>query len=183
MSGSPPDLLWQQTPAPTLGGVGASSAVAPHDLPFAAHGTACAQTPASIHQRVSVGHGLEIGDYELCHGCKRPVSEAERRDPRFEVVYHFKSLAHGHRLRVKAPVPEDDCRVDSIHELWEAVNWYERECWDMFGIEFTGHPNLTRLLMYEQFEGHPLRKDYPVDRQQPIMELREIDERNQYGRA
>ena len=105
------------------------------------------------------------------------------RDPRFEVVYHFKSLAHGHRLRVKAPVPEDDCRVDSIHELWKAVNWYERECWDMFGIEFTGHPNLTRLLMYEQFEGHPLRKDYPMDRQQPIMELREIDERNQYGRA
>ena len=86
-------------------------------------------------------------------------------------------------MRVKTPVPEDDCRVDSIHELWEAVNWYERECWDMFGIEFTGHPNLTRLLMYEQFEGHPLRKDYPMDRQQPIMELREIDERNQYGRA
>ena len=53
----------------------------------------------------------------------------------------------------------------------------------MVGSEFTGHPNLTRLLMYEQFEGHPLRKDYPMDRQQPIMELREIDERNQYGRV
>jgi NADH-quinone oxidoreductase subunit C len=104
------------------------------------------------------------------------------RDPRFEVVYHFKSLTHGHRLRLKVQLSEANPRVDSIHDLWDAVDWYERECFDMFGIVFEGHPNLTRLLMYEQFEGHPLRKDYPMDRQQPIVELREVEERYEYGR-
>jgi len=104
--------------------------------------------------------------------------------PRFEVVYHFKSLSLGHRFRLKTRVPEDDCKLDSIHELWDAVNWYERECYDMYGITFTNHPNMTRILMYEGFEGHPLRKDYPIDRHQPILELREIDEeRYEYGRG
>ncbi len=104
------------------------------------------------------------------------------RDPRFDVVYHFKSLSLGHRLRLKVQLNEDDLRVASIHDLWDAVDWYERECFDMFGIDFEGHPNLIRLLMYEEFEGHPLRKDYPMDRQQPIMPLREVEERHEYGR-
>ncbi len=103
--------------------------------------------------------------------------------PRFEIVYHLKSLSRGKRIRLKARLHEDDCRIDSIHHLWKAVDWYERECYDMFGIHFNGHPNLTRILMYEQFEGHPLRKDYPMDRQQPIAELREIEERYSYGRV
>ena len=102
--------------------------------------------------------------------------------PRFEVVYHFKSLTHARRLRLKVRLAEDDCKIASIHYLWKAVEWYERECFDMFGIVFEGHPDLRRILMYDEFEGHPLRKDYPIDKQQPLMELKEVEERHVYGR-
>ena len=103
-------------------------------------------------------------------------------NPRFEMVYHFKSLSLGKRLRLKVRLEENDCKIDSIHHLWKGVNWYERECYDMYGIIFKNHPDLRRILMYEQFEGYPLRKDYPMDRQQPITELREVEERNEYER-
>ncbi|MBC8258317.1 MAG: NADH-quinone oxidoreductase subunit C [SAR324 cluster bacterium] len=106
----------------------------------------------------------------------------QSKETRFEVVYHFKSLTHGHRLRLKVRLAEDECEIASIHHLWKAVDWYERECFDMFGINFVGHPNLKRILMYDEFDGHPLRKDYPIDKQQPLMELKEIDERYVYGR-
>ena len=91
-------------------------------------------------------------------------------DPRFEVVYHFYSVARKrHRVRIKCRLPETDPVVDSITSVWPGADWYERECWDMFGIRFRGHPNLRRILLYEQFEGHPLRKDYPVHKRQPII--------------
>ena len=89
--------------------------------------------------------------------------------PRFEVVYHLYSLAHNHRLRLKVRVDEDDAVVPTIVDLWPIANWLEREVWDMFGVHFTGHPDLRRLLMYEQFVGHPLRKDYPINRRQPLI--------------
>ena len=102
--------------------------------------------------------------------------------PRFEMVYHFKSLTHAQRLRLKVLLPEDDFKISSIHHLWKAVDWYERECFDMFGIIFEGHPNLKRILLYDEFVGHPLLKDYPIDKQQPLKELKEVDERHMYGR-
>ena len=102
--------------------------------------------------------------------------------PRFEVVYHFKSLTHASLIRIKVLLEEDDCTISSISHLWKSADWYERECFDMFGIIFKGHPDLKRILMYEGFEGHPLRKDYPIDKQQPLMELKEIEERHTYGR-
>jgi NADH-quinone oxidoreductase subunit C len=89
--------------------------------------------------------------------------------PRFEVVYHLYSLTHNHRLRLKVRVEEEDARVPSATPLWPAANWFEREVWDMFGIRFDGHPDLRRLLMYEEFQGHPLRKDYPVNKRQPLI--------------
>jgi NADH-quinone oxidoreductase subunit C len=89
--------------------------------------------------------------------------------PRFEVVYHLYSLAHNHRLRVKVRVDEDDATVPTAVDLWPIANWLEREVWDMFGIRFAGHPDLRRLLMYEEFVGHPLRKDYPINRRQPLI--------------
>jgi NADH-quinone oxidoreductase subunit C len=95
------------------------------------------------------------------------------REPRFEVVYQLKSISRNHRLRVKVPVPGDDAWVTSAVELWKSADWLERECFDMFGIDFRDHPDLRRILMYDSFVGHPLRKDYPVDRRQPITE--EVD--------
>jgi NADH-quinone oxidoreductase subunit C len=88
---------------------------------------------------------------------------------RFTVVYHFYSTAHKHRLRLVVPVEEAAAEVDSLASLWPGANWLEREVWDMFGIRFQGHPDLKRILMYEGFEGHPLRKDYPVKRRQPLI--------------
>lgn len=95
------------------------------------------------------------------------------KEPRFEVVYHLKSTTLGHRLRVKIRIPEDDPVVPTVSSLWKGGNWLEREVWDMFGIRFSGHPDLRRILMYEEFRGYPLRKDYPVDRRQPLVEERD----------
>ena len=88
---------------------------------------------------------------------------------RFTVVYHFYSMVHKHRLRLVVPVEEADAEVDSLTSLWPGADWLEREVWDMFGISFRGHPDLKRILMYEGFEGHPLRKDYPVKKRQPLI--------------
>ena len=88
---------------------------------------------------------------------------------RFTVVYHFFSTTHKHRLRLVVPADEAAAEVDSLTSLWPGANWLEREVWDMFGIKFRGHPDLKRILMYEGFEGHPLRKDYPVKKRQPLI--------------
>jgi len=89
--------------------------------------------------------------------------------PRFEVVYHLYSLSRTDRLRVKARVPEQPCEIDSVLEVWPAANWMEREVWDLYGVRFRGHPDLRRILLYEEFQGHPLRKDYPKERRQPLV--------------
>jgi NADH-quinone oxidoreductase subunit C len=89
--------------------------------------------------------------------------------PRFDVVYHLYSLPHNHRVRIRVRVDEDDAVVPTAVPLWPIANWLEREVWDMFGVRFAGHPDLRRLLMYEEFVGHPLRKDYPVNRRQPLI--------------
>ena len=95
--------------------------------------------------------------------------QAGQAEDRFEVVYHLYSLTHNHRIRLKVPTAEGDPVVDSVTDLWPSANWFEREVWDLFGIRFTGHPNLKRIMMYEPFEGHPLRKDYQVNRRQPLI--------------
>ncbi|MET0851143.1 MAG: NADH-quinone oxidoreductase subunit C [Candidatus Rokuibacteriota bacterium] len=89
--------------------------------------------------------------------------------PRFDVVYHLYSMTHNHRVRLKVPVEQDDPQVPTVSDLWPIANWLEREVWDMFGIRFAGHPDLRRLLLYEEFVGHPLRKDYPIERRQPLI--------------
>lgn len=86
----------------------------------------------------------------------------ERPPERFELVYQLRNMETHHELRVRVVVPEDDARVPSAHDIYAPANWDERETWDMFGIVFEGHPNLTRILMPDDWVGHPLRRDYPV---------------------
>ncbi len=83
------------------------------------------------------------------------------RPKRFDVVYHLYSMTRNHRLRLKAAVAEDE-QIESVVHVWKAANWEERECYDMFGIVFTNHPDLRRILLPEDWEGFPLRKEYPL---------------------
>ena len=85
-----------------------------------------------------------------------------RQKDRFTVVYHLFSLKNKFRLVVKADVDESDCNIDSVSPVWRAANWHEREAYDMYGIHFNNHPDLRRIYMPEEFEHHPLRKDFPV---------------------
>jgi NADH-quinone oxidoreductase subunit C len=110
---------------------------------------------------VAVKPSAEIPDADRWPGPGTPA--------RFVVVYHFFSLPHKHRLRVEVPVEEGDAEIDSVTAIWGGADWLEREVWDMFGIRFRGHPNLRRILLYEEFLGHPLRKDYPVNKRQPLV--------------
>ncbi len=84
-------------------------------------------------------------------------------EPRFEVNYHLTSLPRKERLRLKVRVASDHPVVESVVAVWPTANWHEREVFDMFGVRFEGHPDLRRILMPESWEGHPLRKDYPVE--------------------
>jgi NADH-quinone oxidoreductase subunit C len=123
-----------------------------------------AKRPSSaffVSSGVSVRPRLEMPDQERWPGPSWPE--------RFAVVYHFFSLRLKHRLRVEVLVDEHDAELESVTPLWAAADWLEREVWDMFGIRFRGHPNLKRILMYDEFAGHPLRKDYPVNKRQPLI--------------
>lgn len=95
------------------------------------------------------------------------------RDPRFDVVFHFYSTRDHVRVRLKTAVPEADPVVDSLVPLYGSAAFMERECHDMYGIRFPGNDDLRPILLYEGFQGHPLRKDYPKDREQPLVRYRE----------
>lgn len=102
------------------------------------------------------------------------------REPatRYEVVYHFLSIPSLKRLRLKVSVPENNAKVASATPYWSGADFMESEVWDMFGIEFEGHPGLRRVLMYPEFKGHPLRKDYPLQGKQPRVKLRHPEVHN-----
>ena len=85
------------------------------------------------------------------------------REPRFELAYHLLSMERKDRVRLKVKLDGDDAVVESVTGLWSAANFFERELFDLFGIRFLGHPYLRRIMMPEDWEGHPLRKDYPVE--------------------
>ena len=104
-----------------------------------------------------------------------PVAVAEE-GPRFAMIYELRSLTHHHRVRLKVPLQEGDLKVSTLCDLWPAFNWLERESFDMYGVAFEGHPDLRRILMYDEFIGHPLRKDYPKERRQPLVRREWTDE-------
>ena len=102
--------------------------------------------------------------------------EVDGIDERYAVVYNLSSTTGQGRFRIKAPVPEADTRVPTASGLWKAALWGEREAHDMFGIEFEGNPDLRRLLMPADYNGFPLRKDYPLRKRQPLVAERLVDE-------
>lgn len=99
---------------------------------------------------------------DIC-GADRGVEE----DPRFEVNYHLFSTKYFHRLRLKVLVSEDDAHVPTVTNVWKTANWHERETFDMFGVVFDGHPDLRRILLPDEWQGHALRKDFPLRGYEP----------------
>ena len=100
--------------------------------------------------------------------------DEDEREWRFEVAYQMYSMAKNHRFRVKVAVRDERVEVPTVWDLWNIANWEEREVWDMFGIRFTGHPNLRRILCHDEFVGHALRKDYPINKRQKLSQPSEI---------
>jgi NADH-quinone oxidoreductase subunit C len=101
------------------------------------------------------------------------------RLPRMEVVLHLYSVSKRHRIRLKARVGDEDmegAELDSATSVWPGMNWLERETYDMSGVRFRGHPDLRRILMYPEFEGHPLQRSYPAEKTQPLIPYRTDDE-------
>jgi NADH-quinone oxidoreductase subunit C len=101
--------------------------------------------------------------------------EREPELPRFDVVVRARSMKTGFRFTLKTRVRDGE-ELDSLLPVWRGANWTERECFDMFGIVFRGHPDLRRILLYPEFEGHPLRKDYAIERTQPLIPYRDVED-------
>jgi NADH-quinone oxidoreductase subunit C len=108
-------------------------------------------------------------DPELCFNFLSDLCGVDypERKPRFDVVYNLYSISKNHRVRLKIRV-DDGENVPSVTSIWSAANWHEREVFDMFGIRFEGHPDLRRILMPEDWEGHPLRKDFPLTKEEVV---------------
>jgi NADH-quinone oxidoreductase subunit C len=106
-------------------------------------------------------HGFDMLA-DLC-GCDRGVEES----PRFEVNYHLFSTKHHNRLRLKVLLSDDEPNVDTVTTVWKTANWHERETYDLLGIKFDNHPDLRRILLPSDFDGHALRKDYPLRGYEP----------------
>ena len=99
---------------------------------------------------------------DLCGADRGP-----EEDPRFEVNYHLFSTTHHNRLRLKVLLSEDDPHVETVTSIWKTADWHERETYDLFGVVFDGHPDLRRILLPSDFDGHALRKDYPLRGYEP----------------
>lgn len=104
---------------------------------------------------------LEVTDYSL--------SKQPKVEPRYRLAYNLYSVTKKHRLRVVVELKSDDLKVPTLTSVYRTADWWERYNYDLMGIEFVGHPNLKRILLYPEFVGHPLRKDYPVQKRQPLV--------------
>jgi len=133
--------------------------------------------------RVAVKDWVEVaqfmkndGDLQMDHFIDlTAIDYPERQPARFDVVLTTRSSVTGARIQLRTRVEEGE-EPGTLSGLWSGANWAEREVWDMFGIKFEGHPDMRRILLYEEFIGHPLRKDYPIDKAQPLVPYREADD-------
>ncbi|MBF0540086.1 MAG: NADH-quinone oxidoreductase subunit C [Nitrospirae bacterium] len=136
------------------------------------------QTGITIHKKNLLAiAGFLKNEADLNFDLLRDLCGADylnKRAPRFEVVYQLYSIKNKHCIRLNVQVSQKDTHIKSVTSLWIGANWHERECFDLFGIVFDGHPDLRRILMPEDWEGHPLRKDYPVEG--PAVEWKGYDE-------
>ncbi|MGH9737275.1 MAG: NADH-quinone oxidoreductase subunit C [Candidatus Acidiferrales bacterium] len=109
--------------------------------------------------------GFLAQDQSLAFTFLSDISAVDRfpMEPRFEVNYHLLSMERLERVRLKVRIAGSDPVLPSVNGIWPTANWHEREIFDLFGIRFDGHPDLTRILMPDDWEGHPMRKDYPVE--------------------
>jgi NADH-quinone oxidoreductase subunit C len=107
---------------------------------------------------------LRLAKHELNFERLSTVTGVDRypAEPRFEIVYHLQSIAKKQRLRLKARLPGENPEIESAFAVYRSANWYEREVFDLFGVRFLNHPDMTRIMMPADWEGHPLRKDFPV---------------------
>jgi NADH-quinone oxidoreductase subunit C len=151
-------------------------------LPESLKDYAVAAAVESVHPEAITGGNYDRNEYtievaperivEVCRFLKEQeqfvrlstVTGVDRypAEPRFEVVYHLHSLARNTRLRVKCRLPGADPSIETVTSVWRSANWYERETFDLFGVQFRNHPDLRRIMLPEDWDGHPLRKDYPV---------------------
>jgi len=115
---------------------------------------------------------LQMNQFTDLTATDYPLREPEL--PRFDVLLLVRSLSKGHRIRLKTRVKDNE-PLDSLYSVWKGADWTEREVYDMFGVKFTGHPDLRRILMYDEFVGYPLRKDYPIERTQPLVPYRDVE--------
>jgi len=145
---------------------------------------------AGITGEASVAHGILVLEIEPAHLLEvvRALRDEfgfdlfvdvtavdwPQREPRFDVVWHFYSTKHFARVRIRTRVPLADPTVDTLTKLYGSAHFMERECHDMYGIVFRGNDDLRPILLYEGFEGHPLRKDYPKHREQPLVPYRDV---------
>jgi len=114
------------------------------------------------------------GDLQMDHFIDLTAVDYPERDPaRFDLVLMTRSSVTGARMRLRTHVKDGE-EPGTLSGIWSGANWAEREVWDMFGIKFNGHPDMRRILLYEEFVGHPLRKDYPIDKAQPLVPYREV---------
>jgi len=119
--------------------------------------------------RVKKGHLLEVArllkdepEYRFTFLSDLCGVDYMGKEPRFDVVYHLYSLEHKHRLRMKVSLTSGDLTIPSVVSVWKTANWHERECYDLLGIRFSGHPDLRRILTPDGFKDYPLRKDFPL---------------------
>lgn len=139
---------------------------------------------ASPENIIEISQALrdEFGFNFLCE--LTAVDYWPEEEPRFHIVYGYYSHANNSRMALRVPLNGDHPSIRTLTDLFPGANWHEREVWDMFGVKFDGHPDLRRVLMPYDWEGHPLRKDYPLGYEEPqfSFNFEEIDKRKHHGR-